>query len=115
MSRYSVIIKEKAQADLKALSKNEPKAFQKALTLISELYDHPRTGTGKPEPLKGGDGIAWSRVDTKSECPVALYRYSVGYGCCYLRHRHGTTTIRAINNIFFMSIQSYFYLPILQT
>jgi toxin YoeB len=65
MSRYSVIIKEEAQADLKALSKNEPKAFQKALTLISELYDHPRTGTGKPEPLKGGDGIAWSRRITK--------------------------------------------------
>ena len=61
MSRYTVVIKETAQEDLKKLSKNEPKAFKKALSLISELYDHPQTGTGKPESLKGGDGILWSR------------------------------------------------------
>ncbi len=46
MSRYSVEIKEQAQKDLKVLSKREPKAYKKALTLISELYDHPQTGTG---------------------------------------------------------------------
>lgn len=33
MSRYSVEIKEQAQYDLKVLSKNEPKAYQKALSL----------------------------------------------------------------------------------
>lgn len=53
MSRYTVEIKEQAQQDLKMLSKHEPKAYQKALTLIAELYDHPKTGTGKPEQLKG--------------------------------------------------------------
>lgn len=37
MSRYSVEIKEQAQQDLIVLCKNEPKAYQKALTLISEL------------------------------------------------------------------------------
>ena len=47
MSRYSVEIKEQAQRDLKALSQSEPKAYQKALKLIAELYDHPQTGTGK--------------------------------------------------------------------
>lgn len=51
MSRYSVEIKEQAQHDLKVLSKSEPKAYQKALSLIAELYDHPQTGTGKPEQL----------------------------------------------------------------
>ena len=50
MSRYIVEIKPQAQEDLKALSKSEPKAYQKALTLIAELYDHPQTGTGKPKP-----------------------------------------------------------------
>lgn len=61
MSRYTVEIKEQAQQDLKALRKSEPNAYQKALALISELYDHPTTGTGKPERLKGGDGALWSR------------------------------------------------------
>ena len=65
MSRYSVEIKQQAQEDLKVLSKSEPKAYQKALTLIAELYDHPQTGTGKPEPLKGGGGSLWSRRITK--------------------------------------------------
>lgn len=41
MSRYTVFIKEQAQQDLKALSKSESKAYQKAQKLIAELYDHP--------------------------------------------------------------------------
>ena len=65
MSRYSVEIKEQAQRDLKALNQSEPKAYQKALKLIAELYDHPQTGTGKPEPLKGGGGALWSRRITQ--------------------------------------------------
>ena len=44
MSRYSVEIKEQAQKDLKVLSKSEPKAYKKALTLISELHGSLRTG-----------------------------------------------------------------------
>ena len=65
MSRYSVEIKEQAQKDLKVLSKSEPKAYKKALTLISELYDHPQTGTGKPEPLSADRAGQWSRRITK--------------------------------------------------
>ena len=61
MSRYQVFIKQQAQQDLKALRKNEPKTYKKALSLIAELYDHPQTGTGKPEQLKGGEGTLWSR------------------------------------------------------
>ena len=34
MSRYSVIIKEEAQADLKALSKNEPRALAAKLRAL---------------------------------------------------------------------------------
>ena len=56
MSHYAVEIKPQAQEDLKVLRQSEPKAYQKALTLIAELYDHPQTGTGKPEQLKGGGG-----------------------------------------------------------
>ena len=58
MRRYKVTIKEKAQIDLGKLLHDEPKAYRKALHLISELYEHPRTGTGKPEKLHTG---YWSR------------------------------------------------------
>ncbi len=61
MIRYTVEIKESAQRDLKKLCRNEPVAYKKALALIAELYEHPRTGTGKPEQLKGGNGLIWSR------------------------------------------------------
>jgi len=64
MIRYSVVIKELAQEDLRKLRLSEPKVYQKALSLISELYEHPRTGTGKPEQLKGG-GDLWSRRISK--------------------------------------------------
>ena len=65
MSRYKVIIKEEAQADLKKLLHDEPKAYQKALRFIGELYDHPKTGLGHPEPLKGKPEGRWSREITK--------------------------------------------------
>ena len=44
MNRYTVVIKEEAQEDLKRLLHSEPKAYKKALGLIGELYEHPRTG-----------------------------------------------------------------------
>ena len=65
MSKYFVDIKDSAQADLKRLLHDEPKAYQKALILISELYDHPRTGTGHPEQLSGDRAGQWSRHITK--------------------------------------------------
>lgn len=50
---YNVIVAPRAEKDLKRLLENEPKAYAKALSLIGELYEHPRTGTRKPEPLSG--------------------------------------------------------------
>lgn len=65
MSTYHVKLKTQAQSDLQRLLKSEPKAYQKALELIAELYDHPRTGTGKPEQLSGNRSGQWSRRITK--------------------------------------------------
>ncbi len=61
MNRYFVDITDKAQLDLNKLAKDEPKAYKKALKLIAELYEHPTTGTGHPEPLKGIPNNRWSR------------------------------------------------------
>ena len=50
---YRITYSPKAQEDLQKLKRNEPLAFQKAFKLLKELVDHPKTGTGHPEPLKG--------------------------------------------------------------
>lgn len=62
---YNVIVTEDAQHDLKKLLYSEQTAYKKALKLIKELYEHPRTGTGKPEPLSGNRSGQWSRRISK--------------------------------------------------
>jgi len=51
--------------DLKRLQRDEPKAYQKARRFIEELAEHPKTGLGHPEPLKGKPEGRWSREITK--------------------------------------------------
>lgn len=62
---YNVIVTEDAQQDLKKLLYSEQPLYKKALKLIAELYEHPRTGTGKPEPLSGDRSGQWSRRISK--------------------------------------------------
>jgi toxin YoeB len=62
---YIIQLSPEAVFDLSKLRKNEPKAFHKASILLSELREHPRTGTGKPEPLSGDRAGQWSRRITQ--------------------------------------------------
>ena len=62
---YNIDIKEQAEYDLLRLAKEEPKAFLKAQSLIEELREHPKTGTGHPEPLRGDRAGQWSRHISK--------------------------------------------------
>lgn len=55
--RYTPI----ANMSLANLEKNEPKAFDKAVRLLEEIQEHPRTGTGHPEQLSGDLTGKWSR------------------------------------------------------
>ena len=50
---YKLIFAPQALEDLSKLKKSEPAAFKKAGRLLAELQEHPQTGTGKPEQLKG--------------------------------------------------------------
>ncbi len=50
---FEISYTDDAVNDLKRLKKNEPKAYQKAIRFIDELREHPKTGLGHPEPLKG--------------------------------------------------------------
>jgi toxin YoeB len=58
---YSIEFSLDAQKVIKKWKKSNPLAFKKLYNLLPELEQHPRTGTGHPEPLKGGDGITYSR------------------------------------------------------
>ena len=58
---YKIEYSNTAQKVIKKWKKSNPIAFKKLYALLPELEVHPRTGTGHPEPLKGGDDITYSR------------------------------------------------------
>ena len=62
---YNIVYSPKAIEDLKNLQRNEPAAFKKASKFIEELKEHPKTGLGHPEPLKGKPENRWSREITR--------------------------------------------------
>ena len=62
---YKIIYAPEAQKGLMRLKHSEPDAFKKAVRLLNELVDHPATGTGHPERLKGEHHNRWSRRITK--------------------------------------------------
>lgn len=62
---YRLDYTDEAKCHLAKLAKDEPNVFQKALRFIEELKEHPKTGLGHPEPLKGKPEGRWSREITK--------------------------------------------------
>ena len=62
---FEVIITPEAARDLVKLAKSEPKAYAKVQQFVKELREHPKTGTGHPEPLKEKPEGRWSRQITK--------------------------------------------------
>ncbi len=64
---YNIDISSDAAKIIKKWKKSNPIAFKKLYKLIPELEQHPRTGTGHPEALKGGNDITWSRHITAND------------------------------------------------
>jgi len=62
---YSIDFTTEALQGLAKLERSEPKVFAKAVRFIEELKEHPKTGLGPPEPLKGMPEGRWSREITK--------------------------------------------------
>ena len=59
--RYRIDYSTEVQRILKKWKKSNPRSFNKLRDLLPELEEHPRTGTGHPEPLKGGNNMTYSR------------------------------------------------------
>ena len=62
---YEIIYSPQAIEDLLRLQRSEPAAYKKVGKFIEELKEHPKTGTGHPEQLKGDRAGQWSRTITK--------------------------------------------------
>ena len=62
---YTIVFSEDARKDLKLLQKKAPLAIAKLSRLLEECKEHPRTGTGQVEQLKGFDGSVYSRRITQ--------------------------------------------------
>lgn len=58
---YSVKIAPGSDKVLAKWKKSNPQLFKKFRKIYHELMDHPRTGTGHPEALRGGNEITYSR------------------------------------------------------
>lgn len=58
---YNIDFSDSAAKVIMKWKKSNPLAFKKFYKLLPELEEHPRSGTGHPEPLKGGKEITWSR------------------------------------------------------
>jgi len=73
MGKFRVILSEQAAKDLSVIKRSGDKAsIKKAEIIISELYDHPETGTGKPEKLKYDLAGYWSRRINKRDRLIYL-------------------------------------------
>lgn len=64
---YKVELANVAEKSLAKYKKSNPVAYKKVLKLIEELHEHPRTGTGHPEPLVKGNLMTYSRTITKKD------------------------------------------------
>ena len=68
MGKFRVIVSEQAKKDLLQIQKSGDKAsIKKVEQIISELYIHPETGTGRPERLKFDLAGYWSRRINKKD------------------------------------------------
>ena len=58
---YEVKVSTEADKVLRKWKKSNPQLWKKYQKIYYELMDHPRTGLGHPEALKGGSDITYSR------------------------------------------------------
>ena len=59
---YEVKVLPEAEKVIKKWKKSNPQLFKKYQKIFHELADHPRTGIGHPEALKGGNDVTYSRI-----------------------------------------------------
>jgi toxin YoeB len=70
---YQIIFTPEAEKVLAKYKKSNPNAFKKIIKLMPELEEHPRSGTGHPEPLVSGNLVTYSRrISGKTESSMTF-------------------------------------------
>jgi len=78
--KYKIEYKTQFIKDIEKHRKNNDNSVIKKIELlIDELSKHPKTGTGKPKPLKGDKKGEWSRRITNKHRGVVNLRYVIDY------------------------------------
>ncbi|MDR3189290.1 MAG: Txe/YoeB family addiction module toxin [Prevotellaceae bacterium] len=62
---YKIVIRPTAEKDIAKLKHSEPQAYRKLVELLTELREHPETGTAHPKPLGSSMSGKWSRRITQ--------------------------------------------------
>lgn len=63
---YNIIISDEAALQMIEFQKSDIASYRKCQKFIEELKEHPQTGTGQVERLKGDDNY-WSRRVNKKD------------------------------------------------
>jgi toxin YoeB len=58
---YKVRYSDDANKTIAKYKKSNPVAYKKFTRLLKEITEHPREGTGHPEPLIKGSSVTYSR------------------------------------------------------
>lgn len=76
---YQVIVSPEAQQHIKLHEKAGNVALvRKIITFLEELKQHPRTGTGKPEPMRYHEAETWSRrIDHKHRLVYEIHDHKL--------------------------------------
>ncbi|MDR1339772.1 MAG: Txe/YoeB family addiction module toxin [Prevotellaceae bacterium] len=64
---YIIRFSDEARNVIAKYKKSNQIAYKKISRLIAELVEHPREGTGHPEPLTGGNSTTYSRRISASD------------------------------------------------
>ena len=58
---YTLYFSRNAEKSIKKWRKSNPILYKKLEEILNEIIQHPREGSGRPEPLRGGGDITYSR------------------------------------------------------
>ena len=58
---YSIDFVPSVSKTIAKFKKSNPNLYKKLGKILADIQEHPRTGIGHPEPLKGGNDITYSR------------------------------------------------------
>lgn len=68
LDKYEIVFSQTSLKTLKELKRKDAKRFKKIQDIIEEIAISPKSGKGKPEPLKHyGDRDVWSRRVNQKE------------------------------------------------